>query len=47
LLIDSAAHSLDKTHIFQQKMILQILDGIINEINSLIYDYSQRTSKLS
>jgi hypothetical protein len=24
---------------FHQKMICQILDGIINEMNSLIYDY--------
>jgi len=34
-----------KTHMFQQKMICQILDGVINEMNSLIRDYSQRTSK--
>jgi hypothetical protein len=30
---------------FQQKMIYQILDGIINEMNSLICDYNQRISK--
>jgi hypothetical protein len=27
---------------FHQKMIYQKLDGIINKMNSLIYDYSQR-----
>jgi hypothetical protein len=32
---------------FHQKMICQILDAIINKVNSLICDYSQRTSKLS
>ncbi len=35
-----------RIHTFQQKMICQILDGIINEMNSLINDYNQRTSKL-
>jgi hypothetical protein len=32
---------------FHQKMICQMFDGIINEMNSLIYDYSQKTSKPS
>jgi hypothetical protein len=32
---------------FQQEMIYQIFDDIINEMNSLIYDYNQRTSKPS
>jgi len=36
-----------RIHMFHKKMIYQILDGIINEMNSLIYDYSQRTSKPS
>ncbi len=31
---------------FHQKMIYQILDGIINEMTSLNYDYNQRASKL-
>jgi hypothetical protein len=29
-----------KTHMFQQKMICQILDNIINEMNTLICDYN-------
>jgi hypothetical protein len=34
-----------RIHMFQQKMIYQILYGIINEMNILIYDYSKKTSK--
>ncbi len=29
-----------KTHMLQQRMIFQILDNIMNEMNPLIYDYS-------